>query len=1191
MGSKTPKATTTTSTTTVPANVSANYDYVSDAAKYFAAKPYSGYSGEGVAGLNGVQQSGIAGIQAANGAGQPYTGQADNTVGQGLNLSQNYISNGLNQANQWISQGSQAPSAADIQAQMSPFTQNVVDATRANLNANDAVQQQGVLGTAIKGGYFGGDRAGIAAADLARQQGLADNQTIAGLYNSGYQTALGQANANANRELQAGTAEGQISNQAGLGLGQLYGQAANTYGSLGTQAFNQAEQGAAATLAAGNQQQSTQQAQDSYNKAMFDAQNQYPFQTTSWLSGILTGMGNQGSSTSTTSPGASTTSQVAGAATAGVGILGATGAFGSTGWLSGLFASDERVKENIEPVGMTFDRQPIYRFNYLDDPRTQIGLIAQDVARAHPSAVGQMGGGVLGVNYDMATRQAADRGGFADGGTPDTAGVAGVSLAGLPTTGWGHETFPGQDQPQGQVTHPDTAGDHVVAGYTIPHSGAAAPTVTQQVLNTALQTNANATGTAQNVGGHDPGNGGGLGGSGFSGGLNNGNGVGGDSTSSWGGGGTSSGPSGDTNWGGIIGGGLGAIGGGLLGGVGGAIAGGVGGYKLGTGIADAQQDAEQDREDNNNGGGWGGGTGGLWQRGGRVGGRNGFASGGTDDDEEDDTPDATATPDIPTPDVPGNPNLPPPPPPIGKAPVAMPAPGVAGAAGQGFKAPPGYYSRTAGAESSGNPTAQNPVSSARGLFQFTTPTWNNTIKRHPELGVDPIKDRDNPDAQRKVMDAFTADNAGLLEARGISPTAANLRSQHFLGASGGVRFIQGYQSDPNAPATKYAAPDQVSANPTVFFNKDGTPKTVAQVYSRFASEATGTGTNEADLPSAGAQETSGKLPSKSDSGLTDQDKWMALTMAGLGIMGGTSPYAAANIGQGAQKGIEYLSSAKQANLNQARADLEAKRLDEEMQQHKIANDARTKQLAISQQQADQTGRYYTSLAKQYEDNNNDPSGNKKLFKDPAMVSYGKAEQEAHNKALQPGETPWTVADGMHEFLRKQQAGKTDVALRKSAEDLAKTDFTNGGKRPDGQRWANVGEAEEFYYQRGLQRQRDAEAAANAARQPAPSFRTDLPMPPTMSTPGGGVAGGAPAPGAGVAPAGRPAPRAVPGASPSPVTSVAPAPGAKVPDAQFQIDPGTGQVFAPKGFEWSPSRKMYRDPATGRTYDQYGRPVQ
>jgi hypothetical protein len=41
-----------------------------------------------------------------------------------------------------------------------------------------------------------------------------------------------------------------------------------------------------------------------------------------------------------------------------------------------------------------------------------------------------------------------------------------------------------------------------------------------------------------------------------------------------------------------------------------------------------------------------------------------------------------------------------------------------------------------------------------------------------------------------------------------------------------------------------------------------------------------------------------------------EDKNLALLAAGLGMMGGTSPYAFANMGQGALKGVEYLGASK-----------------------------------------------------------------------------------------------------------------------------------------------------------------------------------------------------------------------------------------------------------------------------------------
>lgn len=44
----------------------------------------------------------------------------------------------------------------------------------------------------------------------------------------------------------------------------------------------------------------------------------------------------------------------------------------------------------------------------------------------------------------------------------------------------------------------------------------------------------------------------------------------------------------------------------------------------------------------------------------------------------------------------------------------------------------------------------------------------------------------------------------------------------------------------------------------------------------------------------------------------EQDKYLALLQAGLGMMGGTSPFAAANIGKGASSGLEYLAAANKA---------------------------------------------------------------------------------------------------------------------------------------------------------------------------------------------------------------------------------------------------------------------------------------
>lgn len=87
-----------------------------------------------------------------------------------------------------------------------------------------------------------------------------------------------------------------------------------------------------------------------------------------------------------------------------------------------LFAlSDARMKDNIEPVGELYDGQPVYRYNMKGSPKTQLGLMAQDLEHnGHGDAVAGLGG-VKMVDYKRATDVAAGlapRQGYQAGGTP-----------------------------------------------------------------------------------------------------------------------------------------------------------------------------------------------------------------------------------------------------------------------------------------------------------------------------------------------------------------------------------------------------------------------------------------------------------------------------------------------------------------------------------------------------------------------------------------------------------------------------------------------------------------------------------------------------------------------------------------------------------------------------------------------------
>ena len=345
------------STVTIPPEVLARYSAVNANAEKAAATPFQSYSGQFVAPLTATQQSGIANTNAAANQAQPSFQQA-----QGLTAASAYNVN-PSQIN-----------ASSINQYMSPYLQDVVGSESALLNQNNQQQQSGQMGTAITSGAFGGDRSGIAAANLNQQQNLANASIYSGLLNTGYNNALSTAQQQQGVDLSA-----QQSNRANLQ------NVAQQYAGLGAAAQSSALQGAQAQLSAGQQEQQTAQAQDSALYNQFLQQQSYPFQTAQFLANIAEGTGvNSGSTTSTN------TSQ------------------------NGIF-SDERLKQDVRRVGETYDGQKIYTYKYKGHPQTHMGLMAQEVEGKHPAAVG-LAAGYKTVNYDKATDKAADRGHFAGGG-------------------------------------------------------------------------------------------------------------------------------------------------------------------------------------------------------------------------------------------------------------------------------------------------------------------------------------------------------------------------------------------------------------------------------------------------------------------------------------------------------------------------------------------------------------------------------------------------------------------------------------------------------------------------------------------------------------------------------------------------------------------------------------------------------
>jgi hypothetical protein len=60
--------------------------------------------------------------------------------------------------------------------------------------------------------------------------------------------------------------------------------------------------------------------------------------------------------------------------------------------------------------------------------------------------------------------------------------------------------------------------------------------------------------------------------------------------------------------------------------------------------------------------------------------------------------------------------------------------------------------------------------------------------------------------------------------------------------SGAVKFLNGLKENPNAPAINYASKDAIEANKSVFYDKDGVPKTALGVYNSLTNKFGGSNT-------------------------------------------------------------------------------------------------------------------------------------------------------------------------------------------------------------------------------------------------------------------------------------------------------------------------------------------------------------
>jgi hypothetical protein len=166
----------------------------------------------------------------------------------------------------------------------------------------------------------------------------------------------------------------------------------------------------------------------------------------------------------------------------------------------------------------------------------------------------------------------------------------------------------------------------------------------------------------------------------------------------------------------------------------------------------------------------------------------------------------------------------------------------------------GYLYHQARIESGLNPNAKARTSSATGLFQFLDQTWLATIDKHGakhglgwaanavQRGANGRYFVSDPQVRRQIMDLrrspeaasamaaeFARDNQAHLQSRlGRSLQSVDLYLAHFLGAGGATKFLKAHDSRPGASAAA-SFPDAARANRNIFFKRDGTARSFAEV--------------------------------------------------------------------------------------------------------------------------------------------------------------------------------------------------------------------------------------------------------------------------------------------------------------------------------------------------------------------------
>ncbi len=172
-----------------------------------------------------------------------------------------------------------------------------------------------------------------------------------------------------------------------------------------------------------------------------------------------------------------------------------------------------------------------------------------------------------------------------------------------------------------------------------------------------------------------------------------------------------------------------------------------------------------------------------------------------------------------------------------------------------------YLLGQAQVESGLNAAAKAPTSSAKGLYQFIEQSWLSVVKKHgAEHGLGWAADaiqpgangkltvgdagirqailnlRNDPQASALMAAEHAADNkAGIEASLGRQATGTDLYMAHFLGLGGARKFLSTLQSNPDQIGAALF-PAAARSNRGIFYGANGQPRTVADIYDRFAAK-------------------------------------------------------------------------------------------------------------------------------------------------------------------------------------------------------------------------------------------------------------------------------------------------------------------------------------------------------------------